>query len=422
MTEKHLHYIWKNRLFDALRIGDEYVRVLKVGKHNICDGPDFEFARVSWQGIEWCGAVEIHLRASDWTKHKHDRDPRYDAVVLHVVQEADTEVYNTRGEALPTATMHISPTLLQRLEDMDITTSSLRCTPEVKEVPPVKIHNLLDRLSIERLESKIETLSRAVDDSSYHALFYHTLMRYLGAHANNDAMALVAHHLPYTYLKKHANDPTALEAMLLGQAALIADTPGDDYEALIKEEYLFYARKFALSPVPQGLFRKLRIRPYAYPARRLAIAAALMRQEGDVMTAISTLDFTRLETLLASSPSEYWCRHYDFGHKAPRTMGGVGESTVRSLLINAIVPTAYHYHTTQGNTAKALEAFEWLMSLPAEDNHIIRLFSKHGLSARHAADTQALIRLYNSYCTRGLCLSCPVAPEIFRSISLRQED
>lgn len=416
MTEQHLHYIWKNRLFDTLLFGEEQVRVLKVGRQNICDGPDFEMARVVFGGLEWCGAVEIHLRASDWVKHGHDKDPRYDSVVLHIVMEADVEVTNTKGEVLPTALIQISPTLIHRLKDMDITSDALRCTPEMAEVPEVKWHNILDRLTVDRLRGKIMALEQRTDDGSYHTLFYHTLMRYLGAHANNDAMALVAQHLPYIYLKKHANDLIPLEAMLIGQASLISDHPRDDYEARLRDEYLFYAKKFELRPVPQGIFRKLRIRPYSYPARRLAIAASLMKQEGDIMTAVSTLDFATLEALLASSPSEYWCRHYDFGHASTRLMGGVGESTVRSLLINAIIPTAYHYHTAQGHRSKALEAIEWLTTLAAEENHIVRLFARHGVIARHASDTQALIHLYNNCCTQGLCLSCPIAPEIFRAL------
>ena len=144
-----------------------------------------------------------------------------------------------------------------------------------------------------------------------------------------------------------------------------------------------------------------------------------MKQEGDIMTAISTLDFARLETLLSSPPSEYWCRHYDFGQPSSHIMGGVGESTVRSLLINAIIPTAYHYHTAQGHNDKALEALEWSATLPAEENHIVRLFARHSITARHASDTQALIHLYNTCCVQGLCLSCPIAPEIFRT--LRQD-
>lgn len=414
MTEQHLHYIWKNRLFDTVSIGNEHVKVLKVGKHNLCDGPDFELARLSWQGIEWCGAVEIHKCASEWEKHRHHTDPRYDNVILHVVLDANAQCTNTKGQVIPTAVIHISESVIKRLETLDIATSSLRCTPEVQEVPLVNIHNILDRLAIDQLRDKVRRLCHQAQEETYHTIFYHAIMRYLGAHANNESMSLVAQSLPYLYLKKHAYDIKALEAMLLGQAGLISEHPRDDYEADLKDEYHFYAQKFGLVPIPQGSFRKLRVRPYSYPARRLAIAAQLMTRETDIISAIAALDLDTVSALLSTSPSEYWCHHYDFGHQSPKAMGGIGSASVHSLLINAIVPTAYQYFFSQGLQDKALESLEWWARLPIESNHIITLCTRHGLTPRHAADTQALLQLYHHYCTQGVCLSCPIAPEIFK--------
>ena len=40
---------------------------------------------------------EIHVKASDWYKHKHHFNQSYDTVILHVVYEADVEVYTTKN-------------------------------------------------------------------------------------------------------------------------------------------------------------------------------------------------------------------------------------------------------------------------------------------------------------------------------------
>ncbi|MFI5273672.1 MAG: DUF2851 family protein [Ktedonobacterales bacterium] len=49
-------------------------------------GPDFRDAVLrDASGRRLCGDVELHLRASGWRLHGHDRDPRYAQVVLHVV-------------------------------------------------------------------------------------------------------------------------------------------------------------------------------------------------------------------------------------------------------------------------------------------------------------------------------------------------
>ena len=49
-------------------------------------GPDFTQARLTIGESEWFGDVEIHLDERGWRQHGHDRDARYDKVILHVVK------------------------------------------------------------------------------------------------------------------------------------------------------------------------------------------------------------------------------------------------------------------------------------------------------------------------------------------------
>ena len=50
--------------------------------------------------------------------------------------------------------------------------------------------------------------------------------------------------------------------------------------------------------------------------------------------------------------------------------------------------------------------------LPAESNHVTRLFAAAGLTAHTASESQALLELHSTYCTSGQCARCPfsVAP------------
>lgn len=60
------------------------VRIIDPGTRNRHDGPDFLGAVITVDGVLRRGAIEVHTHPEDWHRHRHDRDPRYSLVVLHV--------------------------------------------------------------------------------------------------------------------------------------------------------------------------------------------------------------------------------------------------------------------------------------------------------------------------------------------------
>ncbi|MBM3140627.1 MAG: DUF2851 family protein, partial [Chloroflexi bacterium] len=64
--------------------------VLRAGRAGGGAGPDVrEAAFLLESGVAVTGDVEVHLRASDFTRHGHDRDEAYARVRLHLVWEDD---------------------------------------------------------------------------------------------------------------------------------------------------------------------------------------------------------------------------------------------------------------------------------------------------------------------------------------------
>jgi len=55
------------------------------GRWNLQEGPDFLGAEFSLGGRRLRGDVEIHFYEQDWRQHGHDRQSRFDDVILHVV-------------------------------------------------------------------------------------------------------------------------------------------------------------------------------------------------------------------------------------------------------------------------------------------------------------------------------------------------
>lgn len=81
-------------------------------------GPDVQDAvlvaegRVEGEQDElYVGDVEFHVRASDWTAHRHQDDPRYNRVVLHVVLVIDdaTPTLRRDGTQVPLCSLYDLP-------------------------------------------------------------------------------------------------------------------------------------------------------------------------------------------------------------------------------------------------------------------------------------------------------------------------
>ena len=105
MTEDVLQYIWQTQSItksSLLTIDGDAIQILKQGILNSDSGPDFSAAHIVINKVEWVGDVEIHIKTSFWDLHKHQRDPAYNKVILHVVWEHDVEVFRKSNTAIQT--------------------------------------------------------------------------------------------------------------------------------------------------------------------------------------------------------------------------------------------------------------------------------------------------------------------------------
>ena len=94
--------------------------------------------------------------------------------------------------------------------------------------------------------------------------------------------------------------------------------------------------------------------------------------------------------------------------------GGISAGSRRLLMINTIVPLLYAYGTAHADEDMRQRALSLPEQIPAEDNHILRLWKQCGLTVSTAADSQALIQLKREYCDRKDCLRCRFAYEYLK--------
>lgn len=234
------------------------------------------------------------------------------------------------------------------------------------------------------------------------------IMRYWGTKVNNDAFEAIARSLPMRVIRKHTDRLDQLEALYLGQGGLLEGEPTDEYFAHLQEEYTFLQAKYQLTPLASHRLRLLRLRPSVFPHRRLAQMAMLRHQYPLLESVFAELDDSkRVLEIFSLEPSEYWRKHYRFGKLSARAIGKPSRSSSDIMLINVLLP--YRLFLSQQNTSPiSMEAIQRsLEKIRPESNSITRLFSAEGISIENAFEGQAMIELWENYCSVQKCDICP---------------
>lgn len=414
MPEILLHYIWQKRIwagFPQTTTDGKPVEIVSVGQYNIHAGPDFSNAHIRIDSQDWVGNIEIHVCASDWYKHRHHMDAAYDNTILHVVAKADKEVCNTRGECLPQCELqypHGQDYLTQLLHSTEwhaFLSGIPDCGKQLLENPTLLTQDWKKNLLEQRLECKRQSITQllGITQQSWAHAFYISLAHNFGFHTNGLPFEALALATPLSCLQKHRNSLFQLTAILLGQSGLL-EPRAKNQEPELWEEYCFLQKKFSLQPIEASMWKKARMRPQNAPEVRIRQFAHLIYQSeflfAQLMEAQSTEKMFELLSLQYDNEDVY--------NRVQRPLP-LGKNSIAILLINTVIPYKYAY--TQHQHIE--DAIEWLNNIPKEDNTIIRKWAMLGQDIRSAADTQALIHLYQNYCQPHLCFNCHVGYQVF---------
>ena len=422
MREDFLHFLWRWRRFDAqdLRTSDgRPLEILHPGELNTHAGPDFFNARVRIGDTLWAGNVEMHLNASDWLVHRHDGDPAYDNVVLHVVLDEDRLLTRPNGERLPCLELRrrIPPSLLDKYLRLEHERAWIPCARAFGTVPEIVRANWTDRLLVERLEQKTASVEQTLRDTGQHweEAFYRMLARTFGLKVNVEPFEALARALPLRLPAKHQNSLFQVEALLFGQAGFLDDPFEEDYPRALAKEYRFLRHKYDLTALAPSQWKFFRLRPAGFPTVRLAQFAGLLHRSTLLFSAVlAARSQAEIEHLFCVDVSDYWLTHFRFEKSAAPRAKPLGREFVHLLLINTVAPFLFHYGRTKGMPEKQDSALQLLEGLPAESNTVVAGWANLGQTAQNAAQSQALLQLKSHYCDAKRCLECAIGTAILR--------
>jgi hypothetical protein len=416
MKEEFLHYIWKTKQFNPADLKTEdgqSLTIIHPGEHNHSSGPDFFNAQLIIGGISWVGNVEIHTKASDWLRHKHQHDEAYNNVILHVVYESDLPVQSNYKQSMPTLVLRdrVDMKLYGKYLRLRNSKTKIPCSGQLDEISSIIKTSWMSRTVVERLERKINELHIELEQNKndWEETFYRHITRQFGMKVNAEPFQWLSAHVPFKILRKQNDNLLQTEALLFGQSGLLPEKMSDAYTNALIREYIHLQTKYNLRPMPAHCWKFMRLRPNNFPTIRIAqLAGLFFRQPQLFRTCIELNDPDELKKLFAVPASGYWNNHYRFG-KVSRVMEkNLGSQAIDTILINTIVPFKFLYGKVKGDDQLRQDAISLLEKLDPENNKNIRAWQECGIDPVSSAESQALLEMTKNYCDKKRCLQCGI--------------
>lgn len=394
--ENLLQYIWlgKYLLTHSLstHCGKE-VKVLKTGLLNLHQGPDFYDARLIIDGTTWAGNLEVHVKSSDWRKHKHQLDAAYQNIILHVVYLHDEEVYDILGNHIPCLELmpYIPEQLLENYDTLMKSKSKVPCQNIF--IPPAQelVTIFKERLIIEKLKLKLESIEERLVANKYHweELLIQLLFQYAGMGLNNLPMEQLIRRVPWSLIQKYRDEPPTLISLFAGVSGL----GFEHFEQASESKFDELNGLLQLNIMDKSIWKHKGNRPASFPEKRISQVIDLICKEKQLLK--KTIELKDLDTVKNL-----------FGYKKSAFYDG--------LLINVIIPLKFAYGKIEGKFGQEEIAIQLLESLEAEEISVIKIFKEMGILIENAKDSQAFLHLKKHYCESKRCLQCTFTESLFK--------
>ncbi|WP_027001914.1 DUF2851 family protein [Hugenholtzia roseola] len=441
MTEDFLAYLWQFQYFDKKNLKTqkgEPLEVLAIGKRNSNQGADFQGASLRIGKQVWHGSVELHLHVRDWLRHAHEQDSHYNNVILHLVWEDEkakkekkaTPILRQDKTPIPTLELksRVSPHLLEKYYRFLRTEVLIPCQAEWATVSPLIKTNALKMALLQRLERKSNDVFQILNqkNNDWEETSYIWLLRHFGFKVNNEPFARLAEILPFKSLRKVADNPHLIEALIFGMAGFL-ENPTTAYQKELAQHFSFYVHKnnWQYKNLKRQNWNFLRLRPANFPTVRLAQVAALLQKMPHLFSALT--EWRQAKEVIQTfsiEPSTYWQAHYDFDKKWKSTSySNLGKSSIENLLINVVSILTYSKKKYYQESDAGFHSFLLLKTIKAESNQITEIWDslneksnldKKSLALPHAGATQGFIELYSQACQQRACLNCIIGKELLK--------
>lgn len=384
MNEAYLQEIWSLKripITNLQTVDNNSITILEFGEHNTNkSGPDFYLGGVEFNGIKIYGDIEIHVNASDWYKHNHHLDSRYNAVVLHVVYNYDKPVIQN-GLELPTIEIRslIDPDHYQKYILRRLKRSLIPCKDELNTIDPIYLESMKSKALTHKLNEKIKTfreLNNEINES-----FYQLLAQAFGTAINKNGFETLTSRVPYKSIE--SLNPKQRFKLLISESGVVNNSTSSN--------------QWHYKGTRPGNFPSRRVRQFAHFMSYLNMDRLISFVEYPKIIRTFNQEMDRIFSngSLNFRPTKMFRNH---------------------LIINAIVPYIWFLAERKNNILLLENVEDVLKALKPESNNIIEKWESIGIEVANAYDSQSLLALYRYFCKPKKCLSCEVGNKVLDRI------
>lgn len=406
--EQHLQLFWHKHasvLTDLKTTHNQSIEIVHPGSLNHHQGPDFLFAHIKVDQVEWVGNIEVHIKTTDWLKHFHDKDVNYRNIILHVVWINDADVY--QSSPVVELSKFVSVDLLN-IGDNEQKSIELSCSSFPITRVKVGLQQELYQLSMESLLQRKSNVLALFHDNhfDFSSVLWQLIFRAFGRSVNADCFEQVFKSIPIHLLRLYGYDQRLLECLLMGQSNLLESYFVDSYPKYLYNHYHILKLRHGLEPIHQQI-HYLRLRPRNFPTIRLSQLAAFFHQNMALLNSVLRIeDLKELLQLFDVEHLPYWSNHFLFDRLSLMQYKEIGLEMRQQVIANAIVPFLLAYGEKHQDFKISDKAMRWYAELKPEKDTIVRAFTALGFQAENRQETQALHGVYKSLCLEKRCYDC----------------
>ncbi|GAC1402450.1 MAG: hypothetical protein NVSMB52_16400 [Chloroflexota bacterium] len=377
--------IWERQAFDPDSLRRLGLNVVFRGTPSDAGGPDYQDAMfINGESNLLTGDVEFHVHTSDWSRHGHHVNPKYNQVVLHVVWVKDDEsTIREDGQSIPVLQLSECALPLPHVESRGgqlilephpciSAFGKLSLTDVAKAVKEVAIQGLLERA--ERYDAEASVIGPS-------QTLYAAILESMGYASNRTAFAGLAQAVPYHWLMTIS--PQHRSELLLYVAGLTDISP---VRCTVR--------------LPPASWRLERLRPANHPYLRIQGTVALM---------------DRFPPLIADSAVDAVARAINSSSLRKelevRLQGAcfIGSGRANEILVSVLLPFVSAMEPESSKPQRLLEtgqsppANKWTRFMTS-----LLALAGHEFKVRTAIEHQGLHHLYHRHCRYSRRDGCPV--------------